>query len=91
MRLPPTVIYVYRQVAGIARRDEKIARLSERLRGRPGQLHAVRADITVEEEVVRAFAWISANLGPVHVLVNSAGLAQATTLVDGDADKWRRY
>jgi 3-oxoacyl-[acyl-carrier protein] reductase len=38
-----------------------------------GQVLAVRADVTIEEEVNRLFQEIEAGLGPVTVLVNNAG------------------
>lgn len=77
-------------MAGFARRVDRVEELSKRLAGKKGRLYAVKADITVEQEVVDAFRWTIANLGPVHVLVNNAGIAQHTSLADGETDKWRR-
>lgn len=78
------------QVAGVARRVDKVRQLADRLRGKPGELHAFKADITNEEEVVAVFKNIANTLGPIHILINSAGLAQSTTLVGGDAEKWKK-
>lgn len=60
------------------------------MREKPGQLIPFKADITSEKEVVEVFQRISQNLGPIHILINSAGLAQATTLIGGDAEKWKK-
>lgn len=46
--------------------------------------------MTVEADIIAAFDWTSSNLGPVHILVNNAGLSLPTTLTDGDTDKWRK-
>lgn len=78
------------QVAGIGRRKDKIESISQKLQCKPGRLYAVQADVTDEEEITAAFQWITTNLGPIHILINSAGLTQDTTLVDGDAEKWRK-
>lgn len=77
-------------MVGLARRKEKVEELAERLRGKPGKLHAVRADMTVEADIVAAIEWANDNLGPVHILINNAGLSLPTTLTDGDTEKWRK-
>ncbi|XP_060524561.1 farnesol dehydrogenase-like [Cylas formicarius] len=77
-------------VAGLARRKERTEKLAAELTGEKGKLHAVRCDVTKEEDVVEAFAWVRDNLGPIHVLVNNAGLEQATDLIDGDTEKWKK-
>lgn len=47
------------------------------------------ADVTKEENVVEAFKWTIENIGPVHVVVNNAGVGFNTTLADGETSKWR--
>lgn len=78
------------QVVGLARRKEKIEQLSETLADQPGKLHAFRADISKEEDILAAFKWIKDTLGPVSILINNAGLAEHTSLSDGETEKWRR-
>lgn len=73
----------------MARRLDNLEVLSKQLKSKPGQLHPVKCDVRKEDEVVSAFAWIKANLGPVNILVNNAGLNLHTNLVEGDAEKWR--
>ncbi|XP_008216555.1 farnesol dehydrogenase isoform X3 [Nasonia vitripennis] len=74
-------------VVGLARRVEKVKELID---DRPeAKLHAVECDVTNEENVVTAFAWIKENLGSVDVLVNNAGVTKETTLSDGSLADWR--
>lgn len=75
---------------GLARRKEKVEELAAILSKKPGKLHAFRADMTVEADIVAAFDWTNDNLGPVHILINNAGLSLPTTLTDGETDKWRK-
>lgn len=65
----------------MARRMEKVDELAKKLTGKPGKLHGYRCDVTNEEEIKGAFTWIKNSLGPVHVLVNNAGVAKPTTLI----------
>ncbi|RZC42510.1 adh short, KR, Epimerase, and/or NAD binding 10 domain containing protein [Asbolus verrucosus] len=76
-------------VAGIARRAELIEKRAKELQGRKGKLHAVKADMTKEEDILKAFEWIAKNLGPVHILVNNAGTGKTTNLIDGDTEIWK--
>ncbi|RZC35196.1 adh short, KR, NAD binding 10, and/or Epimerase domain containing protein, partial [Asbolus verrucosus] len=78
------------QVVGLARRSERVEELSKKLKGKKGKLFAVKTDITNEEDVIEAFRWASDNLGPVHILVNNAGILQQTNLIDGDTEKWKK-
>ncbi|KAJ8971427.1 hypothetical protein NQ317_018162 [Molorchus minor] len=78
------------KVVGLARRKDRIEELSEKLIGKKGKLHALKADVTNEQELIEAFRWITQNLGPIHILINNAGLTQPTNLTDGDAEMWKR-
>jgi NADP+-dependent farnesol dehydrogenase len=78
-------------VVGLARRVERVEELAKKLKGKKGKLHAVKADISKEEDILNAFKWTSDNVGPVHILVNNAGVAQKTNLTtEGDTEKWRQ-
>lgn len=50
----------------------------------------VRCDVADEDSVSEAFAQIRAEVGPVDVLVNAAGITGAGSLLDEDPDHWRR-
>ncbi|XP_018576886.1 farnesol dehydrogenase-like [Anoplophora glabripennis] len=77
-------------VVGLARRIEKIEELSNNLVDAPGKLYAVRCDVTKEDDILKAFKWVTDHIGPVHILVNNAGLTRPTHLLDGATDEWRR-
>ncbi|XP_060525370.1 farnesol dehydrogenase-like [Cylas formicarius] len=76
-------------VAGLARRKERLEKLTKKLSGEKGKLVAIQADITKEEDIKAAFAYVLKNLGPVSILVNNAGLSKYTSLTDGDTQLWK--
>ncbi|XP_078053343.1 farnesol dehydrogenase-like [Augochlora pura] len=76
-------------VAGLARRVDKMKELAESLEDCPGKLHPVECDVSKEESVVSAFAWVQENLGCVNVLVNNAGITKESSLIDGNVEDWR--
>nr|XP_023022923.1 farnesol dehydrogenase-like [Leptinotarsa decemlineata] len=77
-------------VVGLARRIDKMEELARTLSGKRGYLYPVKCDITVESDILDAFQYVKNNLGPIHVLVNNAGVAKNTTLMDGDTESWKQ-
>lgn len=77
------------KVVGLARRKEKCEELSKALAGKRGEFVYVTADVSKEDDVLRAYEWIERNVGPVHILVNNAGVTRATRLVDGETNLWK--
>ncbi|CAG9861410.1 unnamed protein product [Phyllotreta striolata] len=77
-------------VVGIARRIDKIEDLSRTLADQPGKLFALRCDVAKEEDILRSFRWITENVGPIHILINNAGLIRPTNLTDGCTEDWRK-
>lgn len=63
--------------------------MAKKLSDKKGKLHPVKTDITKEEDILNAFKWVKENLGPIHILVNNAGVTVASTLSDGDTEIWR--
>ena len=51
---------------------------------------AIAVDVGDAASVTRAVAEARAALGPIHVLVNSAGIADFVTLGDLDEERWQR-
>lgn len=80
------------QVVGLDRRHETVKELSKKLikEGARGKLYVYKADVTQEEELLRAFKWIKENLGTIHILINNAGVIQITNLIEGNTEKWRK-
>uniref|UniRef100_A0A0A9ZFG6 Dehydrogenase/reductase SDR family member 11 n=1 Tax=Lygus hesperus TaxID=30085 RepID=A0A0A9ZFG6_LYGHE len=71
-------------VAGLARRVERVEALVAALKGEPGKLSAVKCDVTKEEDVKNAFAWVKKNLGPPSVVINNAGVLKQTMISSCD-------
>ncbi|KAK5646991.1 hypothetical protein RI129_005455 [Pyrocoelia pectoralis] len=76
-------------VAGLARRIGMMEHLAASLKGEKGELHAVHVDMTNEEDILKAFNYVTKNLGPIHVLVNNAGVARVAPLSCGKTAQWR--
>lgn len=55
--------------------------LSKTLSEKSGKLYPFKCDITKEEDIIKGMQWVTDNLGPVHILVNNAGVARPTTLL----------
>ncbi|KAJ8932647.1 hypothetical protein NQ318_017659 [Aromia moschata] len=62
--------------------------LQKKLTGKEGKLYTVKADVSKEEDILKAFVWIKENVGPVHILVNNAGSFTMGNLSDGDTKAW---
>lgn len=74
-------------VAGLARRVERITELSNTLKGKKGKLHGYKIDLTNLDEIAPTIQKISQDLGPIHILVNNAGLLKAGNILSApDSD-----
>jgi NAD(P)-dependent dehydrogenase (short-subunit alcohol dehydrogenase family) len=69
-----------------------IGRNIERLRATAERLgaYAARADVTVRDEVEAAMSGAVAAQGPIHILVNNAGSAEAASFPNTDQTLWDR-
>jgi NADP+-dependent farnesol dehydrogenase len=78
-------------VIGLARRPEKIEALkSEIPENLRNNLHAMKCDVSKEEEIVATFKEIDGKFGGISVLVNNAGvLAEGTLFTRENADDIR--
>ncbi|XP_018575997.1 uncharacterized protein LOC108914633 [Anoplophora glabripennis] len=76
-------------VAGLARRKNRLDALAKELSNKKGKLHPIKTDMTKEEDIINAFKWVKENLGPVHILINNAGVTGSTSLADGDTEIWK--
>uniref|UniRef100_A0A1B6EKL6 Dehydrogenase n=2 Tax=Cuerna arida TaxID=1464854 RepID=A0A1B6EKL6_9HEMI len=77
-------------VVGLARREDRLLDMKNKLQGKSGTLHPIKADITKEEDLKKAFKWIKENLGGIDVLVNNAGVLITTHTTDGNIEDWRK-
>lgn len=78
-------------VVGLARRKERVELLRSRIpSGATGRLHAFRCDVADDASVAEAFEWIPSQFGPMHVLVNNAGIYKlGSLLTDGNEEVLR--
>nr|XP_023028671.1 farnesol dehydrogenase-like [Leptinotarsa decemlineata] len=76
-------------VVGLARRKNKLEQIAGELSGKAGKFHPVQADISSEAEILSAFKWIKENLGPIHILVNNAGVMNFGLLSEGETELWQ--
>ncbi|EAA11736.1 AGAP005503-PA [Anopheles gambiae str. PEST] len=80
-------------VIGLARRVERVEELRQQLSEQAAQrLHAIRCDVTREEDIVAAFDQIEQQYGGVDVLINNAGIARGgiNLFTPGNTDPLRQ-
>jgi gluconate 5-dehydrogenase len=71
-------------------RDEtKLAAAAERLRGEGLRASLAAFDVTDGEAVERAVARVEAEIGPIGILVNNAGIHRRAPLEEMSATQWR--
>ncbi|GAA4874311.1 SDR family oxidoreductase [Saccharopolyspora cebuensis] len=56
----------------------------------PDRVHALRCDVTDQEQVERLVEGAAERFGRIDVLVNNAGLGGSRSIVDMSDDEWRR-
>ncbi|KAF5281668.1 hypothetical protein FQR65_LT14598 [Abscondita terminalis] len=76
------------QVVAVARRKERLFALADKLQGQSGKLHPMQCDVTNESELIEVFDWVKKNFDRVDVLVNNAGIARPSGLINGDPSDW---
>ena len=75
---------------GLARRSELVEEHAKKLSDKKGKLHAFKCDIRKEEDILKAFDWTTKNLGPVHILINNAGIGSGGKyLLEGKTEDWK--
>lgn len=76
-------------VAVLDRDGDGAERVSQEIRQAGGKSLAVRVDVTVSEEIPAAIREVETQLGPIHVLVNNAGIFdQHTASLDTSRNQW---
>ncbi|GJQ80688.1 hypothetical protein Trydic_g9270 [Trypoxylus dichotomus] len=76
-------------VVGLARRIEKLDALCKELKSEPGKLYPLKTDITKEADIKYAFVWTDTNVGSISLLVNNAGVAKPTNIINGTTSDFK--
>jgi len=56
----------------------------------PGQIRSLAFDVTGDVAAAEGIAWIEANVGPLEILINNAGIQHRVPLLDLDVKDWER-
>lgn len=75
-------------VAAVARRLDRLEELAKQLASEKGKVHPFKCDLKNQQEILTTFQKITTQLGAIHILVNNAGMARVTNIIDGDIKKW---
>jgi NAD(P)-dependent dehydrogenase (short-subunit alcohol dehydrogenase family) len=78
-------------VAVAARTRAQVERTVEEARGLGAPALALTMDVTDADQVARGVREVTDALGPVDVLVNNAGIAEAAPLTRTDRELWERH
>ncbi|XP_060533935.1 farnesol dehydrogenase-like [Cylas formicarius] len=77
-------------VVGLSRRTVLAKDVEGDDPNRKGKFVYFKCDVTDEKNVVEVFDKINCAVGPIHALINNAGVMFETDLIDGDAELWRK-
>ncbi|GAB3134943.1 SDR family oxidoreductase [Microbispora hainanensis] len=78
------------KVALLARRADRLEEVARKIAADGGSALAVAADVTRDDSVAAAADRVHAELGPVDLLVNTAGVMLPNPIDDGRVDEWTR-
>ena len=77
------------RISLLGRDEAKLTQVSEELGG-SGRAVPIKADVAVIDSVRDAFAAARRHFGPVHILINNAGLAASAKFTDTDPATWNK-
>nr|XP_022902991.1 farnesol dehydrogenase-like [Onthophagus taurus] len=75
------------KVVGFARRKELIENL---VKNHNGKVFARCVDLTKPQEILDGFDWVTKNVGPIHVLINNAGISKDAPILTGNLEDWKQ-
>ncbi|XP_058831552.1 farnesol dehydrogenase-like [Topomyia yanbarensis] len=77
-------------VVGLARRVERVEALKLELKQADrDRLHAIKCDVSKEENILETFKLVEEKFGGVDVLINNAGILRETKLIEAETEKVR--
>lgn len=77
------------QVAGFDINEKDLKKNKDIFKKNKELYFPVKANLLNEDETLKAFDWTKKNLGPIHILVNNAGVLCKEPLVTGKSKGWR--
>lgn len=77
-------------VIGLARRAEKIQEIIKSIGETSGKVYAYKCDVSDQDSVKATFQWIEEKFGHMHILINNAGIATNTKILDQGDDVARK-
>ncbi|MEL4897757.1 dehydrogenase/reductase SDR family member 11 [Crocosphaera sp. Alani8] len=72
-----------------ARRQEKLAKLTEKLKEKNSGILTLKVDLRQEADILNMFNTVRNQWGGVDVLINNAGLGHKEPLMTGETEAWR--
>ncbi|XP_015366296.1 PREDICTED: farnesol dehydrogenase-like [Diuraphis noxia] len=77
-------------VVALARREDILKELAESLNDKDyGTIHTKVCDVTNEQAVKDVFSWVDSTLGGPSILINNAGVAKVSSLLNGKLKDWQ--
>lgn len=76
-------------IALVSRDEEKLKAVRGEIEGSGGKASVFLADVSRESEVVKLERDVTAQLGPIQILINNAGMNIRKNLVDFSLNEWR--
>jgi NAD(P)-dependent dehydrogenase (short-subunit alcohol dehydrogenase family) len=76
------------KVAAVARRTDRLEELARQIEGRGGDCLPLAGDVTRQDSIRGTIAAAEAQLGPVSILVNNAGVVVSKPLFEHTEEDW---
>src|SRR5712691_10184594 len=76
------------KVVAAARREDRLAGLAREIAGRGGVCLPLACDVTRQDSIIAAIATAEAQLGPLSILVNNAGVVVSKPLFEHTEEDW---
>ena len=78
------------QIALVSRDRTQLEKVAGEISAGGGKAAVFVADVSREEDVLRLEKEVTAQLGPVHILINNAGINNRKNITDFTFDEWRQ-
>ncbi|XP_060851127.1 farnesol dehydrogenase-like [Rhopalosiphum padi] len=77
-------------VVALARRENLLKELAETVNDKDyGTIYTKVCDVTNEQAVKDIFSWVDSTLGGPSILINNAGVAKVSSLLNGKLEDWQ--